>query len=106
MLETLASHSQLEVRSDQSYLPTHRLGTVRLQRLEIAVMQKQFKVANISAARGKRYGVIEAVLSHPGRYMIGNSKYPLVEFSVYAACKQAREKLVDLERRACHWRRC
>ena len=73
---------------------------------KIAEMQKQFKVANISAARGKRYGVIEAVLSHPGRYMIGNSKYPLVEFSVYAAGKQAREKLVDLERRACHWRRC
>ena len=28
-----------------------------LQRLEIAEMQKQFKVANISAAREKRYGV-------------------------------------------------
>jgi hypothetical protein len=58
LLETLASHFQLEVRSDQSDLPrTHRFGTALLQRLEIAEMQKQFKVANVSAAREKRHGV-------------------------------------------------
>jgi len=37
------------------------------------------------------YENLEAVLSHPGRYTIGNSKYLLVEFSDYAIPLQINE---------------